>query len=729
MEKVTGRAIYTADITLPRMAHVKFLRSAKPHAKVKAIDTHAAEGIPGILAIVNPLELVGKQLKDMLGRHLPILTDEPRYVGEEILAICAETEESARLAVSRITIDYEDLPFSIDPEEQVKARQFVGGGWTRTALGQAAVYQRGDPDRAMAGADRVIERTYRSAPAIHASLEPHGAVAQFEDGKWTVWESTQGVFAVRDELAELLGEPAGSIRVICRHIGGGFGGKASAGKHTFLAAYLSKKLGRPVRCVLDRSEEFALPYGRPAAVMTIKVGVRRDGKIMAIEQKGIHAIGPYEFGAEWGSAEDMLAELYACDNVRTETRAALTHVPPPCAMRAPGYAQAAFALEQAIDEAALAIGMDAIQFRLKNIPARDPSSGKDYASPKGMHGLAECLKKGAAIFQWDKKKNELRQMDRSGPIRRGIGVAATVWSGEGGPPAGAIIRLNSDGSADLFVGAADIGTGTRTAFAQILAEETGIATADIRVINADTHLTPNSLPSYGSLTLASTGPAVRRAANAGRAQLATLAADLLETEETKIVFRDGLAIRPAARKTPESAVPIKRLVSLTTAREIISVAEREGNPNLAIKTFAVQFVDLEVHIRTGKIMIKELVAVNDSGRVINPLSFRSQQIGGVTMGIGMGILEERVFDRKTGKSLNPNLGEYKVPTILDQPGLFQTGAVEIPFDGNSIGAKGLGEPPIIPTSPAIANALAMAINTRLTRLPLTPQRVIESIPA
>lgn len=740
-EKVTGRAIYPTDVRLPNMAHVRFVRSPRAHARVVALDIFPARSVPGVLAVVLPEEIAGKSLKDPLGRLLPILTAEPKYFGEEILAVCAETEDAARAAARQIRIDYEDLPHALDAEEQVLAGQCVGGGWTKTGAGLPAVYERGDGRKAFAKAYRVFERTYKTSPTVHCSIEPHGAVASYENGQWTIWESTQGVFAVREDLAEILGEPIGGIRVIGTHLGGGFGSKVAAGKYTFMAAYLSKKLGRPVRCVHDRAEEFLSPYGRPPSIQTLKIGVRADGKIAAIAQKGVHAVGAYEFGSEWGHAEDMVTEMYACENVRTESYAALTNTPPPCAMRAPGYAQAAFALEQMIDEIAHVMGMDPVEFRIKNIPVRDPDSGRAYATPRGVHGLAECLKKGAEIFKWTQRKNEKRMQTAAPPptdpnqtsvdpaprVKTGIGVAATCWSGGGGPPAASTIRLHEDGTADLFAGAADIGTGTRTVLAQIAAEEMGIRVEDIRVTNADTHLTSYARPSYGSFTLPSSGPAVRAAANAIRRQLLALAAGVLQTAEKNIVLTEGRAVRPASKKTPEESVSVGKLVGLSPSREILGHGERERNPDLAIKSYGVQFAAVAVDVETGKIALSALVAVNDSGRVINHLTYESQQMGGATMGLGMALIEERVYDRTSGKPLNPNLSDYKVPTILDQPAEFQASRVEVPFDGNSIGAKGLGEPPTIPTAAAVANAVFDAIGIRMDCLPLTPKRVLDAL--
>ncbi|MBI4179256.1 xanthine dehydrogenase family protein molybdopterin-binding subunit [bacterium] len=727
-QKVRGDAVYTADVQLPNMAHARFLRSERTHAKIVSIDTAAASAVPGVLAIVKPDEWKDVLLKDNLGRGIPILADEPKYAGEEIVAVCAETEDAAREAAAKIRVVYDDLPHVIDPEEAHQAGQFVGGGWRKTRLGEPAVYQRGDARRALTSGGRsvrIFERTYRTAPMTHCSIEPHAAVASFENGRWTVWESTQGVFAVRESLAEMLGASINDIRVIGTYPGGGFGGKVSAGKYTFGAAYFSKKFARPVRFVQDRNEEFVSPYGRPASVQTLKVGVNTAGKLVAIEQKGIHAIGPYEFGAEWGHAEDLLTEIYECPNVHAESIAALTNVPPPCAMRAPGYAQGAFALEQMMDEIAAALGMDPVEFRLKNIPDRDPDSKRPFASPKGRHGLRECLAAGAKNFNWEKRKRD-RKTHEDGS-KTGIGVAATIWGGGGGPPAAALLRVHADATADLFTGAADIGTGIRTALAQIAAEELGIAVERIRVTNADTDLTSYTLPSYGSLTLASSGPAVRQAAHDCRTQIISLAAQALQTTEDQIALVDGYAVRAATEEQPEWITPIAKLISQSPAREIVGNGERGPNPKLALKAYGVQFVAVTVDPESGEVRVDELVAVNDSGRVINRMAFDSQLIGGATMGLGMAFLEERSYDPASGKLLNANLADYKLPTIFDQPREFKLDRVEVPYDANSIGAKGLGEPPVIPTAPAVANAVFDAVGARIERLPISRKRLIDSL--
>ncbi len=707
-ERATGKAVYTFDVQLPGMLYGKILRSPHPHARIKNINTQRAEKLPGVRAVLSY-----KNTPKISFRRQTFIFDEVvRYVGDEVACVIADDEEIAQDALELIEVEYEVLPFVLDPGEalQPNAPKIHPDG--NLLGGQPEVYQRGDLAQGFAQADVVIERTFRTQCALHNCMEPHGSVAMWEGDTLTVWDSTQHIFGVREGLARLLGLPLHKVRVIKHYMGGGFGSKNNLGKYTVIAALAAKMTGRPVKIMLDRHEENLATGNRPASVQHVKIGAKRDGTLTALELKAIVTGGAY---CLWPpSLGGPARELYACPNVRTEQYTVFTNTGPLSAFRAPGYVEGTFALESIMDELAKELGMDPLELRFKNYTEIDQTTGRPYSTK----GLREAYERGAKLFRWPK------HAESSGRICRGFGMASQIWSGNGMPPAYAIVKINPDGTATVITGTQDIGTGTKTILAQIAAEELGFPLEKISVALGDTQMGLYAPLSAGSMTVASVGPAVRVAAHDARQQLLDVAAQVLEVPRDSLTIADGLLTNSALPKPVAVHEVLKNLENFM----IIGRGAREPNPeDVTVNTFGAQFAEVTVDTETGEVRVERIVAVHDSGRVINPLTLSSQIEGGIIQGLGYALFEQRVVDRNTGIVVNDNLENYKLPTALDIP--------EIVFEmvdrpdprANNLGAKGVGEPPIIPTAAAIANAVANALGVRIYELPLTREKILKAL--
>jgi xanthine dehydrogenase YagR molybdenum-binding subunit len=705
--RVTGRARYTQDVYLPGMLHVRVLRSPYPRARVRRIDASRAEAVPGVRAVLHR----SNAPKAAFRGEETIFRDEVRFVGDEVAAIAADTEETAAEALRLIEVEYEVLPFVPDLEEAMR------DGATRLDekgnVTESGKLDRGDVKRAFADAKIVVDATYRTSTQLHNSLETHGAVARWDGDELTVWESTQHVFGVREGLRTALRIPYSDIRVLCDYMGGGFGSKGGAGKYTIIAALFARQLGAPVRCVLTRDEENLAAGNRSATYQTVKIAARGK-KIHAIEHLSWSNAGQGRWVADPTGPTNG---LYDIPNLRTRSYKVVTSLGALASFRAPGYVEGTFALDQAIDELADRMGEDPLALRRRHIAARaDPVTGLRYS----LKRLAACYDVGEKEIGWQHRKPEGTR--GSAPHRRrGYGMASQLWGGSGLPPAYATVHLNPDGTAVVRCGTQDIGTGTRTVLAQLVAEELGLEVGDVRVELGDTNSQYAPI-SAGSLTVASVGPAVRLAAKDARMQLLDAASGLLEVGATELRIERGSVIGKGHR------TPLAEVLGQVKDFTVIGKGSRFPNPEgVSLKTFGAHFAQVEVDTRTGEVFVEHVVAVHDIGRVINPLLARSQVEGGVIQGLGFVLSEERIVDRPTGRVVNGNLEGYKVPTVRDVPRITVRFIDEPDTKANNIGAKGLGEPPIIPLPAAIANAVANAIGVRVRTAPITRQRVLEAL--
>ena len=713
-EKVTGRARYTTDTVRAGMLQAAILRSTVARGRV-TLDVAAAREVEGVVDVMTAAELP-RRIRTKGGS---LFDPTISYAGQPIAAVCAESADAARRGVRAIVAAYEVEPYvatfdaAVAPDAPSTRRPAKPGGdpARRNLLAAPAVFERGDVQAGLAESDVVVRRTYRTPVAVHTALEPHAAVAEWDGDRVTVWESTQAVFAVREQLAVALGLNQSAVRVIKDHMGGGFGAKTSAGAHTYVAVLFAQRTGRPVRCVTDREAEQTDTGNRPSTTQRVTLGARRDGRLTAIECEADVALG---IGGWDGGPAGMFQEMYSCPNVRTVERYAFVNTPFMTAFRAPGHVEGAFALECAMDVLARELGIDPLELRRINFAERDERKNRPYSSNR----LLECYERGAARFGWSTPRQSSH-----GTVRRGKGMAAQTWGTGGGPPAYAIVKLNGDGSVDVLTGTQDLGTGSRTIFAQIAAEAIGARLEDVRVVLGDTERTPYTPPSWGSMTTPSVGPAVRAAAEDALRQLLDAASEVLGVPASELHAADGtISTRDGA-----STITFRSLCDRLGDVMIIGRGSRGPNPSgVGLASFGAQFAEVEVDSETGVVRVLRIVAVHDAGRIVNPTLAESQVEGGIIQGLGFALFEERVLDAATGVPLNANVHDYKIPTMGDVPRIeVELLDVADPV-ANHTGARGLAEPPIIPTAPAIANAVCDALGIEITELPMTPWRILGS---
>lgn len=722
-ERVSGTAQYPSDVVLPGMLYGAVLRSPHPHATVEKVDTSRAEGMPGVRAVISDAT-PGARIPwyfDDEGRAVARLFDPHcRFEGEAVAAVAADTPYQAWDAARAIAVDYRVLPFAVDEEQALApgAPAVRDGG---NLAGEPQVYERGDVAAGFAEADAVVEESFTTECEIHTPLELHGTVARWEGNRLTLWESTQGVYSVQAQVAQAFELPLANVRVIGHYVGGGFGSKLWTGKFSVIAALLARRTARPVKLFLTREETLLCVGNRPANRMRLKAGVKRDGTLTAFELEGWGSGGAYSSSGT-GILDWQVRDLYRCANVRTTTHDYYIHAGEQRPMRAPGHPQCSWALEQVIDALAEKIGMDPVELRVKNFT--EVSQARD-GIPYTSTGLKECLERGAEAFGWRAAR---ARAPGAGPWVRGVGMAGCVWiGGAGGPPSTAVVKLFADGSASLNMGASDIGTGTKTVMAMVVAEELGVELDRIAIEHADTATTQYATASGGSKTVPTESPAVRAAALDCREQLLAMASEELAVPAAELALQGGEVV---STRDPEKKIAVRRIPGFRRSQVIVGIGYRGRNPEgKAVCPFAAQFCEVEVNVRTGEVRVTRFTAAHESGRVLNRKTYDNQVYGGVVMGIGLALTERRVLDRKqTGKMVNRSWHDYKIPTALDVPADIESLAVEPGDDEcNTTGAKGLGEPVTVPTAAAIANAVYHATGVRVTATPINPTRLAEML--
>ena len=725
-DRVSGSAVYPSDVVLPDMLHAAVLSCPHAHAMVKKVDTGDAEKMPGVHAILKD-GVVGTNIPWFAGRggfSSRLFDPHCRYEGDEVAVVAADTIYQAWDAVRAIKVEYDVLKYAVTVEDALKtdAPAIRDSG---NAIAPPPPYQRGDVEAAFKTAGVIaVEHTFHTPCELHNPMEVHGCVAKWDGPRLTIWESTQGVYAVQQGVARALNMPLANVRAIGHYMGGGFGGKLSHGKYSVMAALLAKKSGRPVRLFLSREQVCQSMGNRPANTIVLKAAVQKDGTLVAFQSKVTGSGGAYSEGGT-GGVDFVIRELYKCPNVQCENQGVFTNAGPERAFRAPGHPQGAWALEIMMDALAVRIGMDPVEFRLKNIST--VSQSRNGNPPYTSTGFADCLAQGAKAFGW---KEARAKAPLPSHIKRGVGVAGGMWQGgSGGPPSTAIVKLFGDGSANLNLGASDIGCGTKTWGAQIVSEELGVPVERISVEHADTGTTPFATPSGGSKTVPTESPAIRAAAIDVKQQLLAMAAEQLKLPQAELELRGAEVV---SKSDPAKKVALGQIQAFGRRGLILGVGYRGPNPQgKAINPFGAQFAEVEVNTKTGEIKVLRFLAAHDSGRILNPLTFRNQVFGGITMGIGFGLTEDRVMDREhRGKLLTANLHDYKMPTALDAPA-DKTCLTIDPHDTecNTTGTKGVGEPATIPTAPAVANAVFHATGLRLTDAPMSPARVVAALAA
>jgi len=719
-ERVSGSAVYTLDLALPDMLHAAIVRCPHAHARVTRVDTSQAERMPGVRAVLTAAT-PGAAIPWYEGPAGPtsrLFDVHCRFAGEEVAAVAAETPHQARDAARAVRVEYEVLPFVVDAEAAVQpGAPAVQDGGNR--LGAPRTTERGDVVAGMAAADVVVEESYRTACELHTPMETFVSVARWDGNRLTVWDSSQGVFDARASLARILDLPLSAVRVICHYMGGGFGSKLEVGKYTIIAALLARMTARPVKAALSREETFLSVGNRPANTITLRAGAKRDGTLTALDGTFSGPVGAYPGGAT--SPMQVLA-LYRCPNARVVTSDVYINAGPERAFRAPGFPQCSWALEQLLDTLAGKLAMDPVELRLRNLSTVLQTRGD---MPYTSMGLGECLTRGAETFGWRAARARARD---PGHVVRGVGVAACMWGWQGDPRSTVIVKLHADFSVNLNMGASDIGTGTKTVMAMVVAEELGVPLERIRIEHADTATTQPAPSSGGSQTVVANAPAVRAAAADVKRQVLEIAAAELQCAPEDLILRDGSVVR--ADGTGE-ARPLAGLRGLQQRQVLVGVGRRHPHPEGKMPLpFAAQFAEVEVNTRTGEVRVTRLLGAHDSGRVMNRKTYDNQVFGGMAMGIGFGLTEQRVLDPQTGTMANANWHDYKIPTAKDVP--FDQVCVPVdPRDTecNTTGSKGLGEPATIPTAAAIANAVYHATGIRVTEAPITPMQMLRLLAA
>jgi CO/xanthine dehydrogenase Mo-binding subunit len=713
-EKVSGRARYAYDVRLPGQLYARVLRSPHPHARIAEIDASKAEELPGVHAVLTSANSPRISWYD----DSFIFDSTVRFIGDEVAAVAAESEEIADDALRLIQVVYDPLPYVSDLDAALEPG--VPNVREQGNLeDEPKVYDRGDAEAGLREADIVIDVTYRTSTAMHNCLEPHGCTAWWEPERLTLWDSTQSVFSVREEVAKALKLPEHRVRVIKEHMGGGFGSKQISWKHDVIASLLSRQAGRPVQLMLDRRAENLAVGNRNATRQHVRLGAKRDGTLTAISVEIAQARGAYATSGEASDVSGMYQTLYRCPNVHTSAASVFINVGPAVAFRAPGHVEAAFALEQAMDELAVALKMDPVELRRRNYSEIEQTGGKPYTLPEG---LRLCYDKVTEAVGW----SDYQRPSPAGPKRRGVGFAAHDWVGGAGfPPGYAWIELNSDGTAKVVTGTQDIGTGTRTGLAQIAAEELGLPLERISFYLGDTGTGPYAPVSSGSATQATIGPAIRSAAAQVNAELLQIAAVALNAAVERLHVENGIV---KIEGEPGKSTSVEDIMKQVAPHTLQAQGAREPNPEgKAVRTFGAQFAEVEVDVESGEVEVLRIVTAHDVGRIINPLIIDNQVIGGVTQGVGFAVTEERIVDHRLGRVMNANLEEYKVPTVADAPKIEHIHVDVADVEANSTGAKGVGEPPLVPTAPAIGNAIFDAIGVRIRTNPFTRERVLSEL--
>ena len=743
--KVTGQTKFADDVMLPRMLHCKLLRSKIAHAKIRSIDISKALAAPGVVAIAT-----GKDLPTPFG-ILPVsqdehalCTDRVRFVGDPVAAVAAVDEDAAFDALDLIAVDYEPLPpvGSIDDGLAPAATPIHDYG-DQANIHKLVSMEFGDTEQGFARADRVYEDLFFYEGNTHLPLEQHAAVADFgPDGKLTLWSSTQTPHYVHRALAKVLEMPPAKIRVIATPNGGGFGGKSDPFNHEIVVAHLSRVTGRPVKICLTREEVFYCHRGRHPTLMKVRTGVKKDGAITAMHFQTVLDGGGY---GSYGVASTyytgaLQTVTYKVPTYRFDGARVFTNKPPCGPKRGHGTPQPRFALEVQLDKIACDLAIDPAEIRRRHLHPANTLTANFLRV--GSIGLGACIDKVVAASGWKKRRGKL-------PPGRGLGIACSSYLCGAGlpiywntmPQSGVQLKLDRGGGVTVFCGSTDIGQGSDSILASIVAEVLGIDPFDIRIVTGDTDLTPVDLGSYSSRVTLMTGNAAIQAAERAKEMLVATAAKKLEIPPEGVGFAGGRVFDVA---NPEKSMSFAEAVVLAESRygTLGTVGSYSPPPSAGryrgagvgpspAYSYSAAVVEVEVDPETGILTIPKIWIAHDVGKCINPALVMGQVEGSVYMGLGEAVMEEMAY--RTDANANvvhkfPSMLEYKSPTTKEMPEV-ETYLVEDPDANGPFGAKEVGQGPLLPIPPAVANAVFDAVGVRVDEVPVTPEKVLRALKA
>ncbi len=742
--KVTGQTRFADDLVLPRMLFAKLLRSPLPHARVRGVATAAAAAAPGVALVLTGADFpIAFGIMPVSQDEHALCPDTVRYVGDPVAAVIARSEREAADALALLEVDYEPLPTIASPAEALerpepRIHDYGEGG----NIHRLAHFAFGDVESALRQADRVFEDLFFYEGNTHLPLEQHAAVAALDpDGRLTLWSSTQTPHYVHRELARALDVPAHRIRVIATPNGGGFGGKSDVMNHEIVVAKAALLTGRPVKITLTREEVFYAHRGRHPTLLRLKTGVKRDGTIVAMDLETLLDGGAYgSYGAASTLYTGQLQTVtYHVPRFRFRACRTFTNKPPCGPKRGHGTPQPRFAQEVQLDKIAVALGKDPADLRLQQLVPADALTANWLRV--GSTGLKTCIERVLEGSAWRERRGKLG-------VGRGLGLACGSYLCGAGlpiywnemPHSGVQLQLDRSGRVTAFCGATEIGQGSDDVLAAIVAEVLGLEASDVKLVTGDTDLTPVDLGSYSSRVTLMMGNAALQAAERAKALLAEAASRKLAVPAARLVFADRRvfdAENPSAGLTFQEAVVAAEtehgtLGTTGSYRPARSAARYRGGgvgPSVAY-SFTAAVVEVEVDPRTGWVRVPKVWIAHDIGRALNPVLARGQVEGSVYMGLGEALMEEQAFrrlpPRLSGALVHriPSILEYKSPTSLEMPEVV-TYLVEEPDAAGPFGAKEVGQGPLLPMMPAIANAIYDAVGVRVDEVPITPDKVLK----
>jgi CO/xanthine dehydrogenase Mo-binding subunit len=747
--KVTGRAQYLADMSVPGMCHGKILRSPYPHARIIKIDASKALKVPGVVAVLTRDDILqdegiepfyGPVFKD----QTIVATEKVRHVGDPVAAVAALTVDATEEALRLIEVDYEELPAVLNVDDSLKPdAALVHESVKLPASGFADLAElkpvegtnvcthfrldRGDIQKGFAEADHIFEDTFTLPATQHSFLETHACIAAVEPGgRITVWATTQNPFVVRTQLANIFKIPVSKVRVIVPYLGGGYGGKVYPKVEPITVA-LAQKAGRPVRLVLSREEVF-YTITKHAAVIRMKTGVKNDGTLVARECEIHLDTGAYaEIGPRVAKKSGYTAAgPYKIPNLKIDSYSVYTNKPPAGAFRGFGVSQSAWAVESQMDIIAAALKIDPLELRKQN----GYDEGDKFVTEETLRavGLKECLDEVAQSIGWEKRE---RGRDKHGEtigtsVRRGKGLACMIKATITPSISCAVVKLNEDASLSIYAGTVEMGQGSETVLAQIAGKELDIPIQTIQVLGVDTDVVPYDLTTSSSRSTFHMGRAVQLAAQDIMRQLKQIVVKEYGVPEDKVTFADG-KIRLPEMQLDYAEVMFKRFgmqggTLVGEGQVKTSVKNEFGEKSTSAFWFlAAGAAEVEVDVDTGKFKLIKYATAVDVGKALNPLGCRQQLAGAAITGIGQAMFEEIVYDN--GQLINPNLVDYVLPSLGDMPQVIDPICVEVPDRSGPFGAKGIGESALIPVAPAIANAVFDAVGVRIKDLPIKPEKI------